>query len=65
MLERGLTITNVYGTDLSANKSFYVIVTAAEHAFKIPVWLEGLYTRKPDICDVHGVVLAKVKKKKK
>lgn len=56
VLERGLTITNVYGTDLSADKSFYSIVTAAEHVFKIPMWLEGLYTRKPDIHDEHRVL---------
>jgi len=49
--KRGLTITNVYGTDLSMDKSFYAIVTAAEHVFKILVWLEGLCTRKPDIRD--------------
>lgn len=38
VLDRGLTITNVYGTDLSTDKSFYAIVTAAEHAFKIPMY---------------------------
>lgn len=66
VLERGLTMTNVYGTDLSTDKSFYRIVTAAEHAFKILVWLEGLhftYTPGNRIYATKGRVSVKEKMK--
>jgi len=61
VLQPGLTITNVYGTDLNTDKSFYVIVTAAEHAFKILWWLEGLYTPGNRIYATEGRLSVKVK----